>query len=244
MPQRLRESYRAFRQPPCEAVSWNEKQKLYEQYGIGSASLWGCELKYKYDSEAIKESEVSLLVRLWVEMRSNDLITPISYRQPPCEAVSWNSSRAAFPFQTYPSASLWGCELKCLEVVVFVSVVYVSLLVRLWVEMRYELTLIPALLVSLLVRLWVEMQTCVVLTHRTLSASLWGCELKSQYTHTTTTVYCQPPCEAVSWNRFMKINATISIRQPPCEAVSWNNIIPGCTEYDEESASLWGCELK
>ena len=101
----------------------------------------------------------------------------------------------------------------------------VSLLVRLWVEMQPDLWYRSAVLVSLLVRLWVEMVRRLV---------------------TVGGVQGQPPCEAVSWN-FRYANRTVlattsaslwgcelkyhwyflsldPIRQPPCEAVSWNSM--------------------
>ena len=100
-------------------------------------------------------------------------------------------------------------------------------------------------MVSLLVRLWVE----IIMF------------LPPYYMD-----YCQPPCEAVSWNE-IKVNeingdylsASLwgcelkfpveladlhQLGQPPCEAVSWNCVdlrnLPG----SQMSASLWGCELK
>ena len=99
-------------QPPCEAVSWN------------------------IDSDRVLvESAVSLLVRLWVEIEHLQPWCMCFSRQPPCEAVSWNlitTFFAAFLQEVSllvrlwveihccnrirsgcPSASLWGCELKC-----------------------------------------------------------------------------------------------------------------------------------
>ena len=142
---------------------------------------------------------VSLLVRLWVEI----LIL---------RTMCWTDS----------SASLWGCELKCIRVkefwqnrksqppceavswniysVAIVFILAVSLLVRLWVEMFLNSSLVFHNVVSLLVRLWVEINEVkqneklvdVSLlvrlwveidfgfeeSYNALSASLWGCELK------------------------------------------------------------------
>ena len=56
------------RQPPCEAVSWNWKDQ---------GTVW-------------RKSGVSLLVRLWVEIKRTVKDRSRSMRQPPCEAVSWN----------------------------------------------------------------------------------------------------------------------------------------------------------
>ena len=79
-------------QPPCEAVSWNNDIRQAGGWTAGSASLWGCELKYtdlitsdirlksaslwgcelKCGGKSLLHSmfPVSLLVRLWVEMQS------------------------------------------------------------------------------------------------------------------------------------------------------------------------------
>ena len=57
------------RQPPCEAVSWNMKGLATGIEKSQSASLWGCELKYKFSR-----------IKPW-----------LAFGQPPCEAVSWNS---------------------------------------------------------------------------------------------------------------------------------------------------------
>ena len=83
--------------------------------------------------------------------------------------------------------------------------------------------LLNATYVSLLVRLWVEIINQSRLMSWKLSASLWGCELKWQLCKSHRTALfvsllvrlwveiqlwmywkrslCQPPCEAVSWNR-------------------------------------------
>ena len=37
-------------------------------------------------------------------------------------------------------------------------------------------------------------------------------------------LFCQPPCEAVSWNICYLIIVWFCVCQPPCEAVSWNDI--------------------
>ena len=142
-----------------------------------SASLWGCELKWKYYVSICCYS-----------------------RQPPCEAVSWNMSSLEFNmigvvsllvrlwvemykrnnyFALCMSASLWGCELKCLRGNDLVTPVSVSLLVRLWVEMSRSYSYFLNSFVSLLVRLWVEIiDHSVRIYANPLSASLWGCELK------------------------------------------------------------------
>ena len=163
--------------------------------------------------------------------------------QPPCEAVSWNIYHISGFSGFGSSASLWGCELKCRTG-----------------EKSLE-------------RLW--------------SASLWGCELKWDYIFSCVFWQGQPPCEAVSWNwiqvmcwhaflvsllvrlwvemsisfNLMSILLSASLwgcelkckeealesidaGQPPCEAVSWNKNIMFEEGSERTSASLWGCELK
>ena len=191
--------------------------------GMTSASLWGCELKYRYTI-------------------SPECVIP---RQPPCEAVSWNVSKEEYDEDVQVSASLWGCELKydqpdniagALESaslwgcelkwpadIIYAGTLCVSLLVRLWVEMERAPFFSGASFVSLLVRLWVEMPWIIQSMRSPIS---------------------QPPCEAVSWNitrwtTYGEFKVSLLVRlwveiipftgilwmgnsQPPCEAVSWN----------------------
>ena len=120
-------------QPPCEAVSWNINWRYIMSINLGSASLWGCELKYN------------------IQICSCN----IRYSQPPCEAVSWNTNY------------------ECTE-----KEAYVSLLVRLWVEMSWGYRLWG---VHLSASLWgceLKSQCLLRIIRRLTSASLWGCELK------------------------------------------------------------------
>ena len=146
--------------------------------------------------------DVSLLVRLWVEMSWAFSWGSVLSRQPPCEAVSWNTlNRRRRSLQVVSLlVRLWVEILRTSE---SLHQYIVSLLVRLWVEMEslfdnYNLDNVSLLVrlwveimsiswdpepknVSLLVRLWVEMFSMgIVLLLRLLSASLWGCELKWQ----------------------------------------------------------------
>ena len=121
-------------------------------------------------------------------------------RQPPCEAVSWNGLKSQMA-----------------------QSVFVSLLVRLWVEIVFVLRMAYVAFVSLLVRLWVEISLCP-LASRIRSVSLlvrlWV-EISSLW-----------------------VFRLLSDRQPPCEAVSWNASSPRGELSCGLSASLWGCELK
>ena len=58
--------------------------------------------------------------------------------------------------------------------------------------------------------------------------------------------YCQPPCEAVSWNVVTIIGFPDRYRQPPCEAVSWNILQSGCFPLMDVSllVRLWVEMLK
>ena len=81
--------YTGTRQPLREAVSWNTPANCTITRICGSASSWGCELKYM----------ISL------HLRNHG-------RQPLREAVSWNVEPAYDPDLPFSSASSWGCELK------------------------------------------------------------------------------------------------------------------------------------
>ena len=173
--------------------------RTYHVTCSSSASLWGCELKCLIPFCYKPVKIVSLLVRLWVEMVRFPVWQAAPTCQPPCEAVSWNTSKHSpvslkqgqppceavswnglmsfddfvsivsllvrllvemlerlRQFKSDKSASLWGCELKYLSCNLINTLVTVSLLVRLWVEIRKKKTKRMEDLVSLLVRLWVE----------------------------------------------------------------------------------------
>ena len=163
--------------------------------------------------------------------------------QPPCEAVSWNAEGDAIheKWQSQPpcEAVSWNAgnipKTFCYDV---------SLLVRLWVEIKRFFFLKHTNTVSLLVRLWVEIFLCCTLTTVVLSASLWGCELKCLAFLQLVIVL------AVSLlvRLWVEILVDIIIHQFKESASLW-----GCElKYDEQikahmislSASLWGCELK
>ena len=170
----------------------------------------------------LSEIAVSLLVRLWVEIIEyipkyrqvqrqppceavswntlDEIISITGARQPPCEAVSWNvlSVRVLLLLLCQPpcEAVSWNLSASATTILSFVS-----LLVRLWVEINSAKCLASVRIVSLLVRLWVEISS-VLNTHGT------------------------------------------TVRQPPCEAVSWNTLCRKPFSTQLTSASLWGCELK
>ena len=144
--------------------------------------------------------------------------------QPPCEAVSWNAWHGTENQLVKKSASLWGCELKYGGQVYQKHRTYVSLLVRLWVEIPTPRT---------------YHVTC------SSSASLWGCELKCLIP------FCYKPVKIVSllvrlWVEMVRFPVwqAAPTCQPPCEAVSWNTLHAFVKNWRQQSASLWGCELK
>ena len=248
-------------QPPCEAVSWN----VWCIYSIGSDKL------------------VSLLVRLWVEIRYSvcrsrtvasaslwgcelKWCKQTNYLERWRSASLWGCELKYIPFAgrlcRRGSASLWGCELKFNIMVLENSKTGVSLLVRLWVEMFYQLNYAPMSAVSLLVRLWVEMLTGKVggYYHRvSLLVRLWveiseasenGLVVKVSLLVRLWVEICgvltqktgcprQPPCVAVSWNIFFRRSSFRSSSQPPCEAVSWNE---WCHNYTSDFLCQPPCE--
>ena len=98
---------------------------------------------------------VSLLVRLWVEIYMTFYFVYLKQCQPPCEAVSWNTlyERILSPSHRQPpcEAVSWNINFHF-----FLYPFFVSLLVRLWVEIQSINNNGIANFVSLLVRLWVE----------------------------------------------------------------------------------------
>ena len=179
------------RQPPCEAVSWN----IYFRHLLSllsmSASLWGCELKW--------------IVPLAVQ----------DFRcQPPCEAVSWNVNKASENISTacQPPCEAVSWNMYC---VIISSTTFVSLLVRLWVEISLSAACVSHRVVSLLVRLWVEIFYKILI-----------------FSYSPR----QPPCEAVSWNIVRRLWFWKELCQPPCEAVSWNVVC--AVKADSKGVSL------
>ena len=121
------------------------------------------------------------------------------------------------------SASLWGCELKFVD---------------LWGETEGGK-------VSLLVRLWVEILLISLHWFQARSASLWGCELKCQIIHTRTQII-KVSLLVRLWVEIRPCGCGRMPQrcQPPCEAVSWNGTVSCMAGSPHLSASLWGCELK
>ena len=230
-------------QPPREAVSWNDKINALDSNRRRSASSWGCELKCcviindavwivsllvrlwvemilwnRGDRMAI----VSLLVRLWVEIAFtvsipsticrqppreavswnsiSDVDYPVSHRQPPREAVSWNFHSRTFFSDFQLSASSWGCELKCTGLVI----------------QSINRSQPPREAVS-----W-NLSICFKAPYAFSSASSWGCELKYHYTYQL--VFCNG--SASSWGCELKYVKNY-------RRFAWM-----------VSASSWGCELK
>ena len=158
----------------CELKSLSDSKKIVLN---PSASLWGCELKcvrtlffansYMVSllvrlwveilncNAFIYAPFVSLLVRLWVEIYKEENHGKKKESQPPCEAVSWNikcsNHRLVVRRQPPCEAVSWNDNSAVIS-----KLDGVSLLVRLWVE----------------IRCWRKSDIEI------RSASLWGCELK------------------------------------------------------------------
>ena len=186
-----------------------------------SASLWGCELKY-YEYEPSLQNIPS--ASLWgCELKCCDSRNNSgNYCQPPCEAVSWNAICIPILFLIFRQPP---CEAVSWNSKIIICVLQVIQSASLWgCELKW-------------IWLWIRTGSC-------RSASLWGCELKSIGFWVTVLVLGQPPCEAVSWNRYMDDIVIFAKSQPPCEAVSWNIYMKLTIDSGYMSASLWGCELK
>ena len=166
-----------FRQPPCEAVSWNLStlSDIIERFGQPpcEAVSWNI-----ISTMCTHRMTVSLLVRLWVEIWK---ILQQYYRkegQPPCEAVSWN-----------------GITRNS------ILSVAVSLLVRLWVEIHLK---VLYMVIQLSASLWgCELKYILGCVAGYVIIGQPPCEAVSWNVHhgrTQNKHVCQPPCEAVSWN--------------------------------------------
>ena len=164
---------------------------------------------------------VSLFVRLWVEICRYQYVFPVVDRQPLREAVSWNikdvRDKLESCCQPLREAVSWNSGVVARSTFVrsqplreavswnnpgdvWATWTYVSLFVRLWVEIRKRLTMtingqvslfvrlwveikktgsrFPWPMVSLFVRLWVEISERAGFSAGNSSASSWGCELK------------------------------------------------------------------
>ena len=172
--------------------------RLYMSLELGSASSWGCELKYESQH--------------W--RRKSHCCQPLR------EAVSWNTLKSRTIEQIAVSlfVRLW------VEMTITFSdgdSENVSLFVRLWVEISADEDLTKMLAVSLFVRLWVEILVDVDDIQRQMKlASSWGCELKWENVCHVICGCGQPLREAVSWNNGVQqaINAdTVSASSWGCE---------------------------
>ena len=173
------------------ASSWGCELKCVhcsrERLAIRSASSWGCELKFqtgkilpKCHCQPLREA-VS-----WNFDRSHNAQNVTC--QPLREAVSWNNTIPNSSLIASTSASSWGCELKYRVICPFWHGCFVSLFVRLWVEM------------------WIYLPFSQTIK----SASSWGCELKWNQSSQCQWMHRQPLREAVSWNTCSSYNLDIA----------------------------------
>ena len=152
-----------------------------------SASLWGCELKcFLCDHRYMSYRQPPCEAVSWNIVFG--AISVILYCQPPCEAVSWNLVAYCIIPRDVPSASLWGCELKCKVRghTYRTGIRQPPCEAVSWNEYTDHKANIVEV-VSLLVRLWVEI-------HQVNCQGVMGSG--------------QPPCEAVSWNNICTEHST------------------------------------
>ena len=187
---------------------------------------------------------VSLLVRLWVEIDHTIHWTVFHQSQPPCEAVSWNVSEDRSFRWDFTSASLWGCELKCLFCLFYnlICTCQPPCEAVSWNLVDFKICRKP-----------IRQPPCEAVSWNAFSArpfpellasaSLWGCELKYSVSNILPEIPGQPPCEAVSWNipfffGFSNLFVSLLVRLWVEIKLLYSNF---CSPL---SASLWGCELK
>ena len=152
------ESSATVSQPLREAVSWNVSASTESRYLVTVSLFVRLWVEILVQSPLLFSAPVSLFVRLWVEIWTILLTHPTRHRQPLREAVSWNVyviSKSTVPSSSAsswgcelkyrynpnihpadPSASSWGCELKYVRAGGELRWKFVSLFVRLWVEIR------------------------------------------------------------------------------------------------------------
>ena len=218
---------------------------LFMVFPMPSASLWGCELKYSEPQHYQQQRQVSLLVRLWVEMLcgvswlpshqrsaslwgcelkwNNQLWSLSETGQPPCEAVSWNDQGFINAVTRRTSASLWGCELKSLLLkCCFLSRCCQPPCEAVSWNNNIINNFLPPTCVSLLVRLWVEIDWDSRKSPHiavSLLVRLWveidPVSFQDLGTTSASLWGCELKCQYLGVS-------TPDARQPPCEAVSWN----------------------
>ena len=188
-----------------------------------SASSWGCELKCLY---IVHERNLSSRQPLREAVSWNitcEEADELFRSQPLREAVSWNScsisEKEKLIRQPLREAVSWN--VNCNVIICFR--IYVSLFVRLWVEIQGSAPVSGSWTVSLFVRLWVEMlqmswkklmSSCQPL-REAVSWNAWPADTILEITG-------QPLREAVSWNMLWTLTRSPGTCQPLREAVSWN----------------------
>ena len=96
------------------------------------------------------------------------------------EGVDWNPVSANVTNPTTKSPSAWGCGLKWYSCTRFPGCTFVTLCVRVWIEIFYTELLCFYIKVTLCVRVWIEIQITL-------------CNLPIRFGH--------PLREGVDWNR-------------------------------------------
>ena len=188
--------------------------------------------------------EVSLFVRLWVEINWKNRVCKDTGRS----ASSWGCELKWFmgriPQFGSRSASSWGCELKYYENYTGSIAGAVSLFVRLWVEILRQMWWSWTMIVSLFVRLWVEIILLLPRIFYPRSASSWGCELKL---NCSCGIFFSLR-SASSWGCELKWHSGANESVPATVSLFvrlWVEITHLTLRFQHIlSASSWGCELK
>ena len=143
---------------------------------------------------------------------------------PLCEVVSWNQLKRKQDRRQKRSTSVWGSELKCLNVTTFCTT-------------NDSLPLCEVVSWNVNVKMRIPSSICLPL-----------CEVVSWNIRTyfiLTPPYSRLPlCEVVSWNRLIVSESLLDGGLPLCEVVSWNVKGKKLIILHTPSTSVWGSELK
>ena len=127
------------RQPLYEAVSWNNHNRIPSPVLHPSASLWGCELKCLLGQCRDYARPVSLFMRLWVEMIKSCICEMCDASQPLYEAVSWNIAGYRTYCDDWSQPLYEAVSWNVVTCTITMQAQFVSLFMRLWVEIRHYL---------------------------------------------------------------------------------------------------------
>ena len=119
--------------PPCEDVSWKINKGIPWKRSLRSSSLWGCELKRIGGKKMIKTRKSSSLWGCELKNLSQHPI-PARSRHPPCEDVSWKCNIPCRVLHFFRHPPCEDVSWKVVKEVGDTASIVVILLVRMWVE--------------------------------------------------------------------------------------------------------------